>query len=193
MSGSFRTDMPPRRVMKTPVRGPDGLIVEPKDSDPQTLLEEVHNRQRFAKKANYADPFEGDGRTIDPNARYNCGSCNQQDDGNCAFWFIDGLNLAASSCADYENECAGDPEVRLRLPNAVDVPDRAERRRQAIAKADFGTAKNGVGFGCMRCPRSKKSERGPDSLGRPLWCGEGGFRVMEAACCKFNAAETVDD
>ena len=169
--------MPNARPIVEPKRGPDGLILEPDDSDPATLIEENHNRLRFAKKANYADGYVGDGNTYDAAGRYNCGACNQADGAACLFWDIDNLDLEAGSCRSWEVICAGDPEMRLQLPDE--------------GAASYGVAANGVGFGCARCPWSSKSKRGPDSLGRTLWCGEGGFRVFETACCEFNGAELV--
>lgn len=168
----------PRPIIH-PTRGANGLIVEPEDSEPATLIEENHNRFRFSKKANYADPYVGDGETFDVAGRYNCGACNQADGASCLFWAIDDLDLEAGSCRSWEAICAGDPELLLRLPD-----DGA---------ASYGVAANGEGFGCARCPFSSKSKRGPDNLGRSLWCGEGGFRVFENACCEFNGAPLVTD
>jgi hypothetical protein len=167
---------PPVREISTPTLRND-LIVEPTDSREDTLIAEGHARERFANKLNYADPFIGNGRTFDPDGRYNCGRCNQADGNKCLFVQINNLNLEAGSCRLWEDICAGDPEVRLQV---VDVD-----------QASYGVAANGVGFGCHRCPFSSKSKRGPDNQGRSLWCGKGGFRVFPNACCEINGAPVV--
>lgn len=172
----------PVRPIEDPPRDDDGMIIEPADSDPETLVQENHARERFAKKADYADGYAGDGRTYDKNGRYNCGACNQADDHIC-LWVGDqdgnplGIDREAGSCAKWEVICAGDPERML--------------NRATVASVSYGVAANGVGFGCARCPFQKKSKRGADSLGRTLWCGEGGFRVFPTACCEFNGAKVL--
>lgn len=170
------------RPVETPERGEDGLILEPEDSEPETLIAENHARERFAKKANYADGIVGDGNTVDPEGRYNCGRCNQAEGTDCLFWNLSNLDLEAGSCRSYEFVDAGDPERQLRLGGT---------QAEAVMAASYGVAKNGVGFGCSRCPLQQKSKRGEDSYGRDLWCGEGGFRVFPRACCEFNAAEVL--
>ena len=160
-----------------PQSGEYDLFVEPTNSDTKTLIEENHNRLRFANKVSYADQYVGNGMTYDDKGRYNCGRCNQVQGGACLWVDIPSVDLEAGSCKDFENICAGDPELVL---NRVS-PDQAV----------YGVAKNGVGFGCHRCPYASKSKRGPDSLGRDLWCGYGAFRVFPNACCALNGAPTT--
>lgn len=174
--------MIPVRPIEDPPRDDDGMIIEPEDSEPETLIQENHARERFAKKADYADGYAGDGRTYDKNGRYNCGACNQTDGAKC-LWVGDSegnplrVDREAGSCAKWEVICAGDPERVL--------------NRASIDSVAYGVAANGVGFGCVRCPFQKKSKRGADSLGRALWCGEGGFRVFPTACCEYNGAKVL--
>jgi hypothetical protein len=160
-------------------RDKNGLIIEPKDSETQTLIQEDGNRNRFASKVSYADQYVGIGRTFDEEGRYNCGRCNQARDNKCLWVNIKKIDQIAGSCKDWENICASDPEMPL--------------NRVSPEQAVYGVAKNGVGFGCHRCPYSWKSNRGPDSLGRSLWCGYGGFRVYENSCCALNGAATLPD
>lgn len=169
----------PERPVLTMKRGKDDLFVEPDDSDPQTLMEENHNRLRFANKYFYADPYEGNTKSNDKIGRYNCGRCNQyQDPGDkCLLLDIPKVDSEAGSCQFWEVICAGDPELVL--------------NRSTPEQSNYGVAENGVGFGCQRCPFASKSERGPDSLGRSMWCGLGAFRIFPTACCALNGAKTI--
>jgi hypothetical protein len=169
----------PQRPVIEMERDDNGLFIEPEDSNPETLIQENHNRLRAANKANYADEFVGNAMTFDPAGRYNCSRCNQyQDPGNKCLWIdIKKVDGEAGSCRNWENICAGDPEMPL--------------NRQTPEQNSFGVAENGVGFGCHRCPFQSASKRGPDSLGRPLWCGIWACRVTPRACCEDNGAKTL--
>ncbi len=170
-----------RKVIDLPVS--KGLFVEPSKVGPDREVVEGHNRMRFANKFSFADPYTGNTRTYDPVGRYNCGMCNMADGNLCLEVSEDDkpleIDREAGSCRDWENKCAGDPEIRLTDVKAVDDE-----------LVDYGVAKNGVGFGCMRCPFASKANE-PDSQGRELYCGKGDFRTFGTACCQLNGAELV--
>jgi hypothetical protein len=170
-----------KRQIITPERGEDGLFIQPHDASAEREVVENHNRQRFASHFNFADPFTGNTRTHDVKGNYNCGRCNQEKGGKCLL--LTGGTLedhkpftvdeAAGSCEDWENKCAGDPEMNLNAKS----PDAAS----------YGVAANGEGFGCHRCPFASKAYK-PDSVGRSMYCGQGDFRTFGNACCSINGA-----
>ncbi len=164
-----------RIVVEPPVKG--GLFAQPSEVGPERELVEGHNRIRFANKFDFADPFTGNTRTFDPEGRYNCGRCNLADGNKCLE--VSGLTIdrEAGSCKDWEDLCAGDPELRLTLAKCT-TPELAV----------YGVAKNGIGFGCFRCPYASKAHEA-DSQGRDLYCGKGDFRTFGVACCALNGAE----
>src|SRR5579883_761604 len=166
---------PPVRPILTLKRCADGLFIEPDDSDtPENQIIWAHNRERWSKKLFYADELGcGDGHTVDPLGRYNCGRCNQVDDASCLWVKIARVDRQAGSCKAWETIRASDGEMVL--------------RRVTPEQAAYGVAVNGIGFGCKRCPFAKKAKH-VDSEGRPLWCGEGGFHVTPNACCEVNGA-----
>jgi hypothetical protein len=185
---------PIRNVVVLP-RGRDGLFTQPKTTGPKYELEEGHRRMGFAEVFHYADQTTGNTRTFDPNGNYNCGACNKANDEDgdndgdgetyclhvCAGETSDPKNPLevdpkAGSCADWEDLCAGDPEL--------DNPQKPK------TVAVYGVAKNGVGFGCHRCPFASKAFA-VDSRGRSLFCGKGCFRVPPNACCALNGAPTL--
>jgi hypothetical protein len=181
-----RVEQPPvvkveGRKITDPLRGEDGLCIQPTTQGPERELEENHKRLDFANHANYADMYTGNTRTYDPEGNYNCGRCNKETKSKCTWVFgkkeLDPLVVdeKAGSCRHWENKCAGDPEM---MTNIEDVTGAA-----------YGVAKNGAGFGCHRCPFASKAHA-PDSQGRSMYCGKGDFRVFPTACCKFNGAPT---
>jgi hypothetical protein len=137
----------------------------------------------FAEGYKYADPWTGNTRTFDPLGNYACGRCNKADDDYCLFVTEDdksmhaiAINRICGSCGYWEDLCAGDPELKNpQKPRTVAV---------------YGVAKNGIGFGCHRCPYASKAFA-PDSKGRDLYCGKGSFRVLDNACCELNGAPTA--
>jgi len=161
-------------------RDANNLFVEPKDEDIETLIQESHNRDRFAAKVNYADQWTGNPNSLDKAGNYNCKSCNQyRDPGDKCLWVdIKKVDGKAGSCRNWEMINAGDPEIVA--------------NRESVDVASYGVAENGEGFGCHRCPYSSRSVRGPDSQGRALWCGYGAFRVQPNACCALNGATLKD-
>lgn len=167
----------PIRKIFRPERGPDGLFVQPKDVS--AAREQVENKLRAAaaEHFNYADPYTGNTRTYDENGRYNCGRCNQVNGTQCLLVKLLPVSLKAGSCRKWENICAGDPETLLRYGDDEE--------------AVYGVAKNGVGFGCKRCPFAQKAVKA-DSRGRDLFCGKLWVRVFENACCELNGAETTE-
>jgi|SRR5579859_4231 len=174
------------RIIIDPPVGKNGLFVQPTKTGPERELVEGHNRLRFAYKFDLADPWTGNARTYDPLGRYNCGRCNQAYGNKCLEVSADEdsttpltIDREAGSCGDWENLCAGDPEYKL---TAV-----AATYPESVA---YGVAKNGVGFGCMRCPFASAAYE-PDSQGRDLYCGKGDFRTTGATCCRLNGAELV--
>jgi hypothetical protein len=164
-----------RPIVKPPV-GDDGLFVQPKDYRPEREVIEDHNRRRFANHFHYADPYTGETRTFDPRGNYNCGRCNMADGKDCLLVKIKAIDPMAGSCGDWEDEWAGDSEMRLKL--------------KTVETAGYGIAQNGKGFGCSRCPYASKAYT-DDSLGRDLYCGKGDFRVFGNACCGLNGAPVV--
>src|SRR6266481_2119677 len=156
------------RKILDPERLKDGLIKQPNEVGPDREVIEGHNRERFANHFKYADPYSGNTRTFDPKGNYNCGACNQADGDKCLLLKIKKIDRKAGSCGDWENLCAGDPEMVL--------------HEKPPEVASYGVAQNGAGFGCHRCPYASKAVA-PDSKGRKLYCGKGDFRVFEDACC----------
>lgn len=173
--------------MNTPVRkiieqkvGSNGLFVQPKETGPDRELVEGHNRLNFANNFNFADETTGNTRTFDPLGNYNCGRCNKADGTDCLLVTVKkGIDRTAGSCRHWENLCAGDPEQRLTSTNVEDEDT-----------AVYGVAKNGVGFGCKRCPYASRAFE-PDSRGRDLYCGKGDFRIDRNSCCQLNGAAVV--
>jgi len=176
------------RIVLHPDIARDGLFLQPdtrewdNDKKAEHEVEEFHNRERFAAKFHYADEEQGDHRTYDPKGRYNCGRCNQAESEKCE---LIGkalkLELEAGSCFGWENLFAGDPELDF--------------GRKGVATAEqlmYGVAKNGIGFGCVRCPYREKAYE-PDSLGRDQFCRKGYFRVPNSACCALNGAEVKSE
>lgn len=168
----------PTRLVNTPKRGPDGLFVQSKDVGPKRELIEQHNRDRFASHFKFADPYTGLTRTFDEQGDYNCGRCNQADGNKCLLLKIRYIDREAGSCGDWENLCAGDPEMAL--------------HEKSPEVASYGVAKNGIGFGCHRCPYAWRAQE-PDSRGRELYCGKGDFRTYGTACCALNGAPVIKD
>ena len=172
-----------RPIMVHPI-GTDGLFIQPdtrKWDDKRKAkyeLEEAHNRERFANKFDYADPWTGNTRTYDPDGRYNCGTCNQHEETECELLGDQvTLDLEAASCAKYEDESGGDPELDFG-PKGVASPE----------DVGYGVSANGKGFGCHRCPFMNQAFE-PDSQGRSGFCGKGRFRVLQTACCALNGAK----
>lgn len=169
---------PLKRDLTKPPKGPDGLFVEIDDNTPDREVTEQHNRDRFAGHFKFADPFTGNTRTYDEVGDYNCGRCNQAEGTGCLLVNVK-INRRAGSCGDWENLCAGDPEMKG-LPH-----------KKTAETSGYGVAKNGVGFGCHRCPFAVRAHR-PDSRGRPLYCRLGDFRTFGTACCVLNGAPVVE-
>jgi hypothetical protein len=184
----------PRRIVATPKIGADGLFVQQdtrgwtNKEKAEHELEENHNRERFASKFNYADPFIGNTRTFDEDGRYNCGACNQAQAKRCLIiGELVQIDLEAGSCYGWENLCAGDPELDFGPKGVSDA--------EAMA---YGVAKNGKGFGCgdgetgEKCPWASTAYE-PDSRGRKLYCGKGNMRVYFNACCKLNGKDVENE
>lgn len=170
------------REVEYPKRGSDGLIIQPKELGSKREVVEQHNRHRFSEHFKYADPYEGNSRTFDPEGNYNCGRCNMETKSMCLLIKKDKgsglfpIDEKAGSCGDWEDKFSGDPELAL--------------NEKSVDAAQYGVAKNGVGFGCHRCPYASKAYE-PDSQGRSLYCGKGDFRVYPNACCALNGAPTL--
>lgn len=174
---AMRLARTPIREISTPSRGKDGLFIQSKDNGPAREVIENHHRQGFANHFKFADQFTGNTRTFDPDGRYNCGRCNQAyGNSDCLLLAIKKIDKDAGSCGDWENTCAGDPEMRL--------------KEKSVVAAGYGIAANGMGFGCHRCPYASPAHQ-PDSRGRELYCGKGDFRTFGNACCGLNGAKEV--
>lgn len=166
----------PIRQILAPRKGRGGLFIQPRDFSAEREVVEQHNRDRFAGHFKFADPFTGLTRTFDEQGDYNCGRCNQAVGTKCLIVSVPILDLSAGSCGDWENLCAGDPEMK-------------GLRKKTPTIAGYGIALNGIGFGCHRCPYASRAYR-PDSRGRTLYCGLGDFRTFWNACCVLNGAPT---
>lgn len=185
-SASLSGGPPVRKIVFLP-RAKNGLFQQPKKTGPDYELEEGHRRLGFAEVFHYADQTTGNPRTYDPKGNYACMDCNKSyanpddddkdgDEDDCVLVDPDDIDPKAGSCQHWEDRCAGDPELQNNVqPKAVAV---------------YGAAKNGVGFGCHRCPFASIAFA-VDSRGRSLFCGKGCFRVDPNACCALNGAETV--
>ncbi len=166
----------PVRLVETPPRGANGLFVQSGEVGPERELIEAHHRAFLASHFKYADETTGVARTYDPDGDYNCGRCNQADGDKCLLVKITKIDRKAGSCGQWEDTCAGDPEMVTRYMS----PDVAV----------YGVAKNGKGFGCHRCPYASAAIA-PDSRGRSLYCGKGDCRVSNDACCALNGAPVL--
>jgi hypothetical protein len=185
------TPIPVRKVIEPPL-GKDGLFIQPSKFGPERELVEAHNRTRFANKFNLADPWTGNTRTYDPLGRYNCGRCNEADDNVCVEVSESedsdqaiSIDREAGSCKDWEDLCAGDPEVRL-------TRSRCTNKTLVGYAVSAVTNPNGKGFGCWICPFASEAYEA-DSKGRDLYCGKGDFRTMGTVCCQLNGAPVVSE
>jgi hypothetical protein len=172
----------PTRALRNPARDKDGLVIQPDDASAEREVVMNENRLRFANHFKFADQYTGNTRTYDELGRYNCGRCNQEQRGACQLVYdqrsgtpmkLSPEALRAGSCGDWENICAGDPEMRLAL--------------KSLEAAGFGIAVNGIGFSCARCPFAQPAIR-PDSRGRQGFCRLGDFTTFWTACCGLNGA-----
>jgi hypothetical protein len=178
----------PKRLIQTFPKDKDGMFIQPDTLTPKLAIEVEHNRQRMAKKWDYADEFCGDTHTLDVNGDYNCGTCNQADGNKCLLVYDDSdgsdkqnplvIDLRYGSCGKYEIIDSGDPELRgNRLPASV---------------ANYGVRKGGSPghvFGCHSCWK-KKPTKWTVANKRISWCGEGGTTVQRNSCCTLNGAPT---
>lgn len=173
------------RPIIVPELDDDGLVIQPDEDSAEQQRLEAAARARAVAHGHYADPETPNCnvRTYDPEGRYNCGACNmyvdeddlEGDESNCLLVDIDEVDPDAGSCGHWEDECAGDPEMRLNV-----VP---------LQVAAYAIAANGIGFGCARCEYASASAVGPDSRGRQLWCGIWACRVMPTGCCDNSEPE----
>jgi hypothetical protein len=156
-------------------KGKGGLFTQPSKFDAKYEVGETHRRNDIAANHfKYADDLgAGVARTYDPEGRYNCGRCNQADGTKCLLVKIKRIDRQAGSCGDWEDIDAGDEEMVL--------------HQKSIESAGYGIAKNGIGFGCIRCPFGEPAKV-PDSLGRDWWCGKFAARTQTTACCALNGA-----
>lgn len=163
----------PIRIVLRPQRGADGLFIQPDDVSAEREIVEHRLRWAAADNFNYADPYCGVPRTFDHEGRYNCGRCNQAEGSQCILVKLPSIDREAGSCRKWTRLSAASSETLLGYGSAEE--------------AAYGVAKNGVGFGCKRCPYSSKAVQ-PDSMGRSLYCGKFWIRVFENACCSLNGA-----
>ena len=172
------------RLVVRPQMG-NGLFVQPKPAGDNTgrakrEMEERLNRLNFAAHFHYEDPWTPRiaAVTFDHQGDYNCGRCNKLDSKSHCLIVPIRVDAKAGSCKHWEIRCAGDREI--------DVSHIGHTPQQAM----YGTAQNGRGFGCHRCPFAGRAHEA-DSVGRDLYCGKGDFRVPWNACCELNGAPTV--
>ncbi len=179
LAAGYTNPEAPVRLIRNPPKGDDGLTIQPHDFSPEREIVEQENRNRFAGHFKFADMYTGATRTYDEIGRYNCGNCNQYfGKDKCLLVDIPKVDFEAGSCGDWENICASDPEMRLGL--------------KSVESAGYGVAKNGIGFGCIRCPFASTAFKA-DSRGRGMYCGKGDFRTYATACCALNGAPVVGE
>lgn len=176
------------RIVYVPEMGDNGLFVEPSignsnEKRAEREMQENLNRMEFVNHFHYEDPHTPHlgATTFDAEGNYECGDCNHQYDGvikdGCTFIPIV-VDLKAGSCKHYAEKGAGVREIDL-----SQIGHTAE-------SSAYGVAKNGIGFGCHRCPYASEAKEA-DSFGRDKYCGKGDFRVFWNACCELNGAEVV--
>jgi hypothetical protein len=169
-----------RPIVKYKQVGPADLVAEPDKPDWVMLL---HNLERAITHYNYADQFTPNSNTYDPLGRYNCGRCNQEDDGYCMLIDLVGMiDQQAGSCEDWESQRVNDPETPL--------------KQKPWKLANYGISADGKGFGCFpddgrpKCPYASKAKN-VDPMGREYWCGKHVIYIDEHACCTINGKKTM--
>lgn len=172
-----------RPILYAPV-GKNGLFVMPKSFTAEDEVMFAKRRMDTIRVAQYADSSCGLPNTFDAAGAYLCGGrenktageCNKFDKGYCLIRINEEIAKPyASSCMYWEKTNAGDPEGKYCPGGRLD--DK---------RIDFGTTKNPLGFGCMRCEYGQQVLNEPDSEGRPLWCSKKGHPVEEKSCCAEN-------
>jgi hypothetical protein len=163
-----------------------GLFIDP-GPDGYNEQQEEHNRQTAMVMAFYAE-F---GPTFDPLGRYLCGGvkgdgkggCNkfrptpEEVRGNCTGVGEGTKDISGDegSCQFFEIYRLGDHELQYPV-----------KTRWSKSDAGYGERpKPGKGFGCWQCGLQSVA-KGPDSMGRTLWCGQHAMHVTEKACCEKN-------
>lgn len=174
-------------------RDEDGMFIQPDELTEELAIKVEHNRLRAYKKADYADEFCGDTHTFDVKGNYNCGSCNQAQNGECLLVYDDeaepdkngtyralAIDLEFGSCGLYEILNVGDPELNA--------------NRIAKSVANYGVRAGGSPghvFGCHECWK-RKPTKWKVVDGRLFWCGDWGTTVQANSCCTTNGAPTQD-
>ncbi len=165
-----------------------GMFIQPDQLTPMLAVEIEHNRMRMAKKWDYADTLCGDAHTYHDEGNYNCGDCNQEQDGICELVYDDDkegsdkiqpplvVDKKFGSCGKFEVIDSADPELKgNRLPASV---------------ANYGVRKDGAKdhvFGCHECWKKTATKWAVEN-DRVYWCGEGATTVQAKACCTLNGA-----
>lgn len=162
-----------RRIIE-PNLDDNGLSIQPPDVGPLREEYERLRREFWANHFSYADPWIGRSRTYDPTGRYNCSRCNMVDGLRCLLLKIPEINPIGGSCSHWEDQCAGDAEMRV---NAI-PPDGAA----------YAETEDPDGWGCRHCWWAEPAVA-PDSMGRTLYCRRADCRVLETACCAVNSAD----
>jgi len=167
---SIRTEDLSRKLLHLPKE--DKLF---KDSGKYDEVLESHLRDTFVNMFQYADPWQGNPRTYDPEGNYLCGECNKYLPNACTAVAGD-ISSNRGSCRHWEDLDKGDSELLF-----------ADKISKAFAAYGETTAN---GFGCHRCEYGTKA-LAVDSHGRSLFCGQGAFRVWPTACCALNDSDKV--
>lgn len=184
----------PQRPVQSFPRDKDGMFIQPDKLTPKIAIVVEHNRMRASKKGQYADEFCGDTHTLDADGNYNCGKCNQAQDGKCLLVYDDSkqegpdgrypaliIDLEYGSCGLWEVIDAGDPEQRgAQIPSSV---------------ANYGVRKGGSPghvFGCHECWK-RRATKWQIASRRLFWCGDWGTTVQRNSCCTTNGAPTTSD
>lgn len=190
------------RLIIVPLRGEDGLFVEPplgKTNEERAEREkyEEQNRTMFSRVFDFGDSAHNP-ETWDPSGDHACGDCNKQSDivraSGCVLINIT-INKKCGSCRRYENKKgrAFDFEVLTAENPGTMTPHLASYgvSKKAFEAESKGESTDGLVFGCRNCPFGVSSALGPDSAGRGIHCRQGDFRVRPNECCAINGAETI--
>jgi hypothetical protein len=183
---SIKTNI--RKILTQPIS--DGKFSMPDSSfTSEDEVQWAKRRMDSVRVSQYSDTKCGLPNCYDPMGAYLCGGrsdgssspCNKREGNECLIRKGDLSNPHFQSCAFWEIANAGDQEARYSPDGRLD-DDRI----------GFGTTKNSLGYGCIRCEYYKPMMRS-DSEGRPGWCSLKGHTVEENSCCWDNEPKDDDE
>ncbi len=177
-----------RPILEEKIDG-KGHFAAPKSFTAEDEIQWSKRKLNTVRLALYADEICGFPFTLDPMGSYLCGgradgsslACNKLEGKECLILTTEITRPHNSSCAAWERQRAGDPEGRECPKGKFDAK-----------RIGFGTTKNPLGFGCIRCEYGQTFLQRPDSNNQKRWCEEKGHPVGETACCWDNEAIEVN-